>query len=490
MSVLNDTGMISIVLPAFNEEKYITQCLTSLQQQDYKGEYEIIVVDNCSTDRTTSIARELGATVIHCESKGAFPARKAGAFAARGDIVVQADADTVYPGDWLSRLIEQFDRHPEAVAIGGRFIYLSPSPWWAPIEYFVRTAMNVLGMLIVRRPVIISGANFAFRKDAFLGIGGYDVTAYSPDQYNISSRLSKIGKVIVDSTLKVQTSPRRVEGKSFIRIAGECLANISLIFRYLFTVFRDTFRVNFETKRAFRTTMMLLPVIIVLGYFSHGYYLPDSQAFGDVYYKGNESEMNIALTFDDGPNDPYTTDVLTILDTYRIQATFFLIGSNVLLYPDTVRRMLAKGHTIGNHTFNHNANHAIISGTCPEIRKTQEAIMSVAGVLPHFYRPPHGKKSPWELQCLQKNGLMEITWSVATEDQHVGSPEILARNMVANAKPGGIILMHDGYGTMHDCPQANKSFTVKALPIIIEELRKQGYRFVTVSELLSVPAYN
>ena len=490
MNVLNTTAMISIVLPAFNEEKYIRQCLTSLQRQDYKGEYEIIVVDNCSADRTASISRELGARVVCCESKGAFSARQAGAFAARGDIIVQADADTVYPGNWLSRLIEQFNSHPEAVAIGGRFIYLSPEPWWAPVEYGIRAVLNVLGMLIMRRPVMISGANFAFRREAFLKIGGYNVTAYSPDQYNISSRLSKIGKVIVDSTLKVQTSPRRVEGKSFIRLIGECLLNIFSSLRYFFPVFRETFRVNFETKRAFRITMSLLPLIIVLGYLAHGYYLPNSQVFGDVYYKGSESEMNIALTFDDGPNDPYTTDVLDILDSYGVKATFFLVGMNVMLYPDTVKRMVSGGHNIGNHSFTHNANHAIIAGTCSEICKTQEAIKAVAGVSPHFYRPPHGKKSPWELQCLQENGLMEITWSVATEDQRVGSPETLARNMVANARPGGIILMHDGYGTMHDCPRANKSFTVKALPIIIEELTKQGYRFVTVSELFGVPAYN
>src|ERR1039458_7310845 len=135
--------MISVVVPAFNEEKLIGACLVSLKNQDYKGNYEIVVVDNASRDNTARVARELGARVIFCAQKGVSYARQAGADAAEGEIVVQADADTLYPAWWLTRIQKQFDSHPKAVAVAGTFIYKSP-PWWAHFEYFLRVFFNLL----------------------------------------------------------------------------------------------------------------------------------------------------------------------------------------------------------------------------------------------------------------------------------------------------------------------------------------------------------
>src|SRR5512135_284782 len=115
--------MISIVIPALNEEKYIRECLESLQKQDYAGDYEILVVDNGSRDRTADTVREMQVRLVSCPKKGVSFARQAGAEAAAGEIIVQADADTVYPAWWLSRIAGQFRQHPEASAIAGTFIY-------------------------------------------------------------------------------------------------------------------------------------------------------------------------------------------------------------------------------------------------------------------------------------------------------------------------------------------------------------------------------
>jgi glycosyltransferase involved in cell wall biosynthesis len=183
--------MISIVIPAFNEEKLIRECLESLKKQDFTGAYEVIVVDNGSQDNTAKIASEMGVKVIACSRKGVSYARQSGAEIAKGEIIVQADADTIYPSWWLSHIQRQFSSHPKAIAVAGKFVYKNP-PWWGFMEYFLRVTANLLSALILGRPLIISGANFAFRKKALMKIGGYDQNAYSSDQYDISTRLSQL----------------------------------------------------------------------------------------------------------------------------------------------------------------------------------------------------------------------------------------------------------------------------------------------------------
>ncbi len=196
------------------------------------------------------------------------------------------------------------------------------------------------------------------------------------------------------------------------------------------------------------------------------------------------------MTFDDGPNEPYTSQILDILARYDVKATFFVIGKNVELYPETAKRIVAEGHVIGNHSYSHQANHAVIDYSSRDVFLAQFAIFSVVGLMPCLYRPPHGRKSPWELQNAKKEGLTVVMWSVSSGELNNKSAVSLAGNIVSKAKPGGIILLHDGYGTDHNTPQSDKTKTVKALPQIIEQLQSKGYRFVTIPELLNVPAYN
>ncbi len=236
---------------------------------------------------------------------------------------------------------------------------------------------------------------------------------------------------------------------------------------------------------------MLVPggmVIILIA--AYGYFIPASPVFGKVYYKGSSTEKVVALTFDDGPNEPYTSQVLDILDKYNLKATFFVVGKNVELYPETARRMVAEGDVIGNHSYSHTANHALTLYGSKDLEHAQLAIALVLGVTPHLYRPPHGRKSPWELYKARKLGLAEVTWSVSTGELHAKSAASVAQQIVRKTGPGGIILLHDGYGTEHNDRHADKGLTVQALPSIIEQLQAKGYRFVTVPQLLGIPAYN
>jgi peptidoglycan/xylan/chitin deacetylase (PgdA/CDA1 family) len=486
---------ISVVIPAFNEEKLLPRCLESLRNQDYEGVYEIIVVDNGSIDSTADIARKFGANVVSCsEKKSVFYARQIGADAACGDIIAQADADTVYPRDWLQLIANQFASHPEAVAVSGRFIYRDP-PWWAKFEYFLRHGVNRLTTALFGRPLVASGATFAFRRRAFLSVNGYRGLSYSPDQYGISGRLSKMGRVLYDKKLCVSTSSRSVQ-KPILLIIMDVLVHLDRWVMYFCKSRVSTLQEFVARTPSRRIATRLFPVLVIFLVVAYGYFIPTSSVFGKVYYEGNPKEKVVALTFDDGPNEPYTSEILDILASHSVKATFFVIGKNAELYPETARRVIAEGHVIGNHSYSHNANHAITEYGARDLERAQESIYNTVGVIPHLYCPPHGKKSSWELQAVKRGGLIEVTWSDSANDQHVlaflgkPTPEEFAREIVSRTNPGEIILLHDGYGTLHDTVKADKSLTVTALPLIIEKLQAKGYRFVTVPEILNVPAYN
>lgn len=487
--------LISVIIPALNEEKFLPGCLKSLRRQDYAGRYEIIVVDNGSTDGTARIARKFGAKLVSCsDQKSVFHARQAGADAASGDVIAQADADVVYPRDWLSKIALGMAAHPEAVALAGRYVYFDP-PRWARLEYLARRWVNRLTVALVGRPLLISGATFAFRQQAFVAVGGYRGITYSADQYGISGRLSKMGKVVYYPELCVATSSRRVQ-MPLIRVllagSGNALEWLGLTLKGCLI---NLPALTLGTRaRRLTSGATVLGLLMLLG--AYGYILPTSVVFGKVYYKASPNEKVVALTFDDGPNDPYTSQVLDILDAHGIKATFFVVGKNVELLPETAKRMVAEGHVVANHSYTHNANHALTAYGGKDIWQAQLAIFSVLGVVPHLYRPPHGKKSPWELRAVNKLRLAEVTWSVSANELRdvaiFGKPSAakVAREIVNEVKPGRIILLHDGYGTNHGDAYANKSLTVEALPLIIVPLEAKGYRFVTVPELLGIPAYN
>lgn len=487
------TPKVSIVIPALNEEKFLSDCLQSLRNQDYSGEYEIIVVDNGSSDNTAKIARDFGAKVIcYTDKRGAPYARQVGAETAYGDIIAQADADTIYPRDWLKR-IARLASEPRAVAIAGRFIY-KDSFIWAEIEILLRHCINRLAVALIGRPLVISGAAFAFCRKDFLSVNGYRGLSFSADQYSICSRLSKRGKILYDKDLLCLTSTRSVQKPTFILI----MANVVNLSRWVMYLIKSRVsEVRLFIKRAlYNRVAGLSPVRIVSMFPVCGYFMPTSCLFGKVYYKGESMENAVALTFDDGPNQPYTSRILDILASHNIKVTFFVIGKNVELYSETVKRIGDEGHVVGNHSYTHNANYFLFQNGSKDVQLAQEAIFNAIGVKPHLYRPPHGRKTPWHLQAVQKEGLITVTWSVSVNEQHAlaffGKPsaKTFAQKVVRKTSPGKIILLHDGYGTRHNCAKSDKSLVIKALPLIIKGLQDKGYRLVTVPELLNVPAYN
>ncbi|MBN1189814.1 MAG: glycosyltransferase family 2 protein [Dehalococcoidales bacterium] len=300
--------MLSVVIPAFNEEKFIRRSLKSLKKQDFKGEYEIIVVDNGSRDHTAQIARSAGVKVVTCPYKGVSYARQCGTDAARGDVIVQADADTVYPVWWLTEIDERLKQRPGVVAVAGTFIYRNP-PWWANIEYFLRVFFGKLSSFIFGYPLVISGANFAFYKKTLLQVGGYEHNCYSSDQINIATRLSSRGKVTFTGRLYCSTSERSVNKPAF-SVFVDFLRNLFYFARYVLDSPLPVNRKAVSEASSFSTGIYLklaIPVLAI-GLLCSAYLVntpPNSTPVADQT-PGIEMRSDIIEQFRDGILNSFT----------------------------------------------------------------------------------------------------------------------------------------------------------------------------------------
>ena len=230
--------------------------------------------------------------------------------------------------------------------------------------------------------------------------------------------------------------------------------------------------------------IVLLLVLLLLVYFVG--FSPSSQLFGPVTSGLNTKDKLVALTFDDGPNDPYTSQILDILSEFKVPGNFFLVGQNCLRQPETVKKIFLQGHLVGNHSFSHSFLQPMIAPNFEqEIKKTQDILFSLTGKRPAFFRPPWFFRQPAMLATAQKLHLTTVTGTFASffEVFQVSAAKI-AKDAIKNTSPGTILVVHDGYNNK----TASRTQTVAALKILIPELQKVGYTFVTLSQMLGIPA--
>ncbi len=196
----------------------------------------------------------------------------------------------------------------------------------------------------------------------------------------------------------------------------------------------------------------------------------------------------IALTFDDGPNPPYTEKLLRVLAAHNVCATFFVVGKNMEKFPDTGKAIMRGGHIIGNHSYSHQFIQYIKSLSFEsEILKTQKTIERCVGKVPALYRSPWLFQHPWLLRTVRKQHLTFVSGLFGSQREIRGrSGEKIAQDALKKARPGMILIFHDGY----DAQGADRTETVSAIDLVIPELKKRGYEFVTADVLLGVPAYN
>jgi peptidoglycan-N-acetylglucosamine deacetylase len=201
----------------------------------------------------------------------------------------------------------------------------------------------------------------------------------------------------------------------------------------------------------------------------------------NVYYQGNPLSKKVTLTFDDGPNDVYTPQILAILDKYKVKATFFMLGDAVQYHPAMAQKIVKAGHSIGNHSYSHMnlyKNRVPIENVLRDIDKSAQIITKVTGKHADLYRSPYNYLDDQLIHALRERKYFVVSWTYAPGDWEKISGEKIALRVLSNVTSGSIFLLHDGGG--------NRSQTVKALPIIIEGLRKQGYEFVDLPELLNL----
>ncbi|MGN1032555.1 MAG: polysaccharide deacetylase family protein [Intestinibacter sp.] len=200
-----------------------------------------------------------------------------------------------------------------------------------------------------------------------------------------------------------------------------------------------------------------------------------------IIKKGNDDEKVIALTFDDGPDEVFTPQVLDILKKYDVKATFFLIGEKVPYNKKIVKREKEEGHEIGNHTFTHiNASKKTYEEIEEEITKTQQAIKDVTGEYPTLFRPPYRALSRDLCKIVKEKNMNIVLWSnIDVRDWSNPGVNNMVNTIESKVENGNIIILHD-YNTVRN----NKSQTIQALEIVIPKLKEQGYKFVTISELM------
>jgi len=195
--------------------------------------------------------------------------------------------------------------------------------------------------------------------------------------------------------------------------------------------------------------------------------------------KVNKNAKVIALTFDDGPWTKTTTQILDILQQNNIKATFFVVGKMVQEHPELVQRIVVDGHAIANHTWSHHYHRFNRATAAQEIDRTTDIIYKTTGVKTNLFRPPGGFLNNGLATYAKEKDYAVMMWSVVSADTDPRAKyQAFVNNVLKGAKPGGIVLMHDGGG--------DRRRTVQALPKIISGLRDKGYTFVTIPELLNM----
>lgn len=197
---------------------------------------------------------------------------------------------------------------------------------------------------------------------------------------------------------------------------------------------------------------------------------------------GDRGRPEVALTFDDGPQPPYTGQVLDILERYAVPATFFSVGLHAGGFPGELVRMREQGHQLGNHTWSHPFLHELTAEqVSAQLDRAGEGIaLASGGAPPAVLRPPYGSRTPRVLRWLAALEPTVVLWDVEAEDWAMPGAATISRRVLDQARPGSVVLLHDGGG--------DRSQTVAALPAIVEGLLAKGYRFVPVSAFTAAQA--
>ncbi len=206
-----------------------------------------------------------------------------------------------------------------------------------------------------------------------------------------------------------------------------------------------------------------------------------SQVYVRALCRGKTRQKHLSLTFDDGPDADMTPRVLDILRRHNLKATFFLVGSKVQQHPELVRRMVAEGHIVGNHTFFHRSTFPLnrCASAVKELEQCSSIIMKVTGNKPRLFRPPFGVTNPTLACAARKLNLLCVGWSIRSLDTiREAQPARTVERISKRLHPGAVILLHDR------CRNADL-----LLESLITEIQNQGYQIIPSDHLLHIEPY-
>jgi peptidoglycan-N-acetylglucosamine deacetylase len=212
---------------------------------------------------------------------------------------------------------------------------------------------------------------------------------------------------------------------------------------------------------------------------------PTETWFGSQVSHGPRDKNEVALTFDDGPNDPYTLEVARLLDEQGAKGTFFVVGKAVDERPDIVRALHEDGHLLGNHSYEHDS-WRWLDPRYPELERTQRALQRHVGLCPTYFRAPHAQHTPFMARVVDDHGMKMIGWDASGSDFKGEDARTVAGNVLDDVEPGSIIDLHD---SLDGNVTVDRSVLVRALPTILDGLEQRGLKPVRLDTLLGDRGY-
>ena len=208
---------------------------------------------------------------------------------------------------------------------------------------------------------------------------------------------------------------------------------------------------------------------------------PTAQWYGATFTGLSRGSRPLALTYDDGPNDPHTLRLLDVLAKHNVQATFFLIGRYIQQRPEIARTTVQAGHVVGNHTYTHPLlTFKTEAEIRQEIAECRTALQDATGETANLFRPPFGGRRPAVLRVARELGLQPVMWNVTGYDWNAPSAAAIERKVSSQIRGGNVILLHDGG---HKQIGMDRAQTVIATDHLIARYKSEGYEFVTVPQM-------
>lgn len=229
--------------------------------------------------------------------------------------------------------------------------------------------------------------------------------------------------------------------------------------------------------------------LLILATSGFGMYIgaetPSAHWFGGGITHGPTAGGEVALTFDDGPNLSATLPIMRILDAAGVKGTFFEVGKAIDAEPQITRELRAHGQLLGDHSYHHD-QWRWLDPRYPELARTQQAFRRAIDACPAYYRPPHGDRTPFIAHVVNDHHMRMILWNDSSGDWALKNPNTIARRIIRGARPGSIIVLHDG---LDGNPKADRTALVRALPLILDGLRSKHLRAVGLDQLIGGPTY-